>query len=716
MNMIPYDPALAPRGGSERPAPTDDSSLLTPSGLFRLLRNRWRLVAAVATLAVGASLGALLVLPRTYTAVAVVLIDPRQPRVAPNEAVLSGIGPDAAAVESQVEIFESSTLARRVIASLGLDREGELVTPSLTTTAIGAVRRLVGRPGEFPHEAEQANRIVQRFQSRLQVRRRGLTYVLEVAYSSADRDNAARIANALAEAYLADQAAAKSDATTRASGWLGERIKELRERARQAETAVTAFRNENRLVDLAQRETLLERQISELNQQLSLAQARTAETRARYEQVRQSAQRPGGGGTVTESLQSPVIANLRVQYSQLAASEADLRLTYGTRHPALSSVRAQLRDVERQIETEIRRTSTGLRNEFETAQARQATLERNLTGLREQVAVSNTSRDRLRELEREAQASRSVLEQFLLRFRETNEQQSMQGAETRVISPAIPPERPSSPKAGIILALGLVGGLFAGVGAAALSDGLRPRFRDAAEIEAALGLPVRATIPREAAGDETGSEISHLHSARVAQSLLPLASELWRYGRSDQHRIVLVTSTTGSEGRSFVASHLASLLGRSGCRVLLVDTDMANAGLSRERSGEDKPGLLQLLEADLPTKSFIQTDEARRVDFLSAGRSTGTGPDAVLVPGPKLERILGDVRALYDVVLLDGPALLGCPEGRSLVRIADHVAVVVAPERVGRNDVLSTFAGAQFGAIKPVSVVVNGGAGRRMRS
>jgi uncharacterized protein involved in exopolysaccharide biosynthesis/Mrp family chromosome partitioning ATPase len=648
--------------------------------------------------------------------VAVVLIDPRQPRVTPNEAVLSGIGPDAAAVESQVEIFESSTLARRVIASLGLDREGELVTPSLTGRAISAVRRLVGRPGASPQEAEQANRIVQRFQSQLHVRRRGLTYVLEVAYSSADRDNAARVANAVAEAYLADQAAAKSDATTRASGWLGERINELRERARQAESAVTAFRNENRLVDLAQRETLLERQISDLNQQLSLAQARTAETRARYEQARQSAQRPGGGGSVTESLQSPVIANLRVQYSQLAANEAELRLTYGTRHPALTNVRAQLRDVERQIDTEIRRISTGLRNEFETAQARQATLERNLMALREQVAVSNTSRDRLRELEREAQASRSVLEQFLLRFRETNEQQSMRGVETRVISPAMPPQQPSSPKTGLTLALGLIGGLFAGVGAAALSDGLRPRFRDAAEIEAALGLPVRATIPRGAAGHGTESKFSHLHAARVAQSLLPLASELWRDAKSDQHRIVLVTSTTDSEGRTFVASHLATLLGRSGCRVLLVDLDVANAGLSRQRSGEDKPGLLELLQGDLPAKPFIQTDEALRVDFLPLGRSARTGPDAVLVPGPRLERILGEVRALYDVVLLDGPALLGSAEGRSLVRIADHVAVVVAPERVGRNEVLSALAGFQFGALKPVSVVLNGGAGRRMRS
>lgn len=712
MNMMAYDPVLSPRlAGWDRGGPASDSgSLLSPLGLLRLVRAKWRLVAAVLALAVAAAVAAALLLPRTYTAVAIVLIDPRQPRVAPSETVLSGIGSDAAAVESQVEVFQSSTLARKVVSQLGLDRDGELVRPAPAERLVAAVRDLLGMPAPSIGEAERENRIVQRFRGRLNVTRRGLTYVLEVAYASGDRENAARVANAVAAAYLADQAGAKSDATSRASGWLGERIEELRERARQAEAAVTAYRNDNRLVDLGQRETLLERQITDLTQQLTLAKARTAEARARYEQAKESARRPGGGGSVTESLQSAVIGNLRVQYGQLAASEADLRLTYGARHPALVNLRAQLRDVERQIATEVERVSAGLRNEFEAAQAREATLERDLNALREQMAGSNKSRDRLRELEREAQASRLVLEQFLLRFRETNQQQSMQTPDARVISPAIPPQAPSSPRTPLILALGVIGGLFAGIGAAALSDGLNPRFRDAADLEAALGLPVSATIPKGLTELVAGARGGAAENARLAQCLMPLVSELRRDGTRGQNKVAIVTSTANGEGRTTIASALADLLAVSGCRVLLADLDVTEAALSRQRGGERTPGLAQLLTGDFPTRPFIHADKDRRVDLLFAGASARAGP---ILPGPRLDRILRDLRPRYDVVLLDGPALLGSPPARSLLAVADQVVVVVAPERVSRDDVVSALAGIEFGSPSRFSVVLNGGTDRR---
>jgi uncharacterized protein involved in exopolysaccharide biosynthesis len=456
------------------------SSFGAPSsaGLFDLrefvsrLRRRVRVIALTAAAIIALAVLALAIISPRYTASAILLADPRQQRVVTSEAVLAGIGSDAAAVESQVELIASRALAQRVVGNLGLGQDPEFAPGGLLGGAVDAAAALFGISRE-KDEQKRLEEIVDRFQEALKVQRRGLTYVLEVSFSSRDPSKAARITNAVTEAYLADQIGAKYDATFRASGWLNERLTELRNTVREAEQAVERYKTENNIIDLGAGQTLNERQISELNQQLILARARTAEARARLDQVRQLSSRAGPTGSMTEALQSNVIANLRAQHAQLASAEADLRASYGERHPTLANIRAQLAKVGNQIDIEVARIASGLRNEYEAARTREESLEASLTGLKDQSAGIGKAMVRLRELEREAQASRAVFEQFLLRFRETSEQQSLQKADVRIISPAAPPSRPSQPKTALILVVAAIGGLVAGVGLAAFLEEMR---------------------------------------------------------------------------------------------------------------------------------------------------------------------------------------------------------------------------------------------------
>src|SRR6185503_7273004 len=115
---------------------------------------------------------AVLLIPPNYRATSVVIVDPRQPRVATTEAVLSGIGSDAAAVESQVEIIESSAIAKRVIAKLGLEDDSEFNSGNWFSR-------------NTPAESDaRLNQIVYAFQNNLSVKRRGLTYILEISFTS----------------------------------------------------------------------------------------------------------------------------------------------------------------------------------------------------------------------------------------------------------------------------------------------------------------------------------------------------------------------------------------------------------------------------------------------------------------------------------------------------------------------------------------------------
>lgn len=678
----------------------------------RFLGRRWRLIAGVALLCVVASALVLSLIPRTYTATAILIVDPRTQKVTQSDAVLGGIGSDAAAVESQVEILESSTLAKRVVAELGLDRGGELTEPAAIERATESLRGLFGLAAREPSAAEQRERVLQRFAERLRVRRRGLTYVLEIAYGSGSAETAARVGNALADAYLADQKRQKLEAARSASGLLGARLDDLRSRARDTERAVSTFKNQNGIVDLGAAQTLLDREIAEQSQQLTQAQARGAEAGARYAQARRAmAAGAEGGGTLAEALQSSVVTNLRQQYAQLGAQLADLRNTLGPRHPAVGAAEAQVRTVAGQIRTEIGRLAQGLRNESEAAAARERTLSASLDRLKGQAARRAQARVRLAELEREAQASRTILEQYLLRQKETSEQQNLVSSEARVLTPAAPPLRPSAPKTGLMLVVALAGGLVLGLGAAAAAEAMEPGLRHPGAIERGLGVPLLGTLPRVTASrlapDREGSRVSgpgHVRltgdsreHARFDEAIRMLALPLRSgsgsagldgrgvAGRSGD--TLLVTSALAGEGKSTVSEHLAEMFARQGRKVLLVDVDARDARLTRTRRAAQSPGILDALRNASDPGNFIHHGTVDAISFLPIGLARNDSKAAELFFSPALGRAVADLRRRFDLIVLDGPHLLHGVEGRLLLAHADRTALVVEWGRTSREDV-----------------------------
>src|SRR5713101_6775865 len=147
--------------------------------LWLILRWRARLIGLIMLATVALTIGAVVILPPKYKATTIVLVDPRQPHVTNTPAVLSGIGADAAAVESQVELILSSGLASKVIRSLKLDEDPDFAAPSLIDPIVDAIFAFVGRDPEAL-EKTRATRLIYKFQNGLLVRRRGLTYVLEI--------------------------------------------------------------------------------------------------------------------------------------------------------------------------------------------------------------------------------------------------------------------------------------------------------------------------------------------------------------------------------------------------------------------------------------------------------------------------------------------------------------------------------------------------------
>jgi succinoglycan biosynthesis transport protein ExoP len=672
-----------------------------------ILRWHARLIAVVAASVLLLAGLALLAIPPKYKAVTVVLVDPRQPRVTASEAVLSGIGADAAAVESQVELIQSSPIAKRVISKLDLDKDPDFIKLGLFEIIRGVAAYVIG--GSTPDDEDaRLNKLVYRFQTGLSVQRRGLTYILEVGYSSVDAQKAAAISRAVADAYLEDQRTRRSNITADASGWLGGRIEELRQRVEKSERAVADYKTSNNLVNVTQGNKLISRQIEDITQQIALARSRKAEAQGRLERVKDASRQPESSAGLGEVLQSQVVTTLRTQYAEVARQEADLRAIYGERHPVIVAIRAQAADLRRQIEHEIARVVEGIRNDYQVARSREAALESELAGLQMRAGSLGQADVRLNELEREAQSDRSLYETFLSRAKETGEQQSLQITEARIASPALVPIKSERPPSLVLIAAAGVLGLLIGVSLALILEQLRRGFRSAEDVAETLGLGRLGTLPQFDTNHDikASARLAIEHpTSDYAGSLWALMTRLQRAARTSRDRnVVAILSALPQEGKSTLACNLALASAASGVKTLLIDADPHARTVTRVFD-LDQPGLNEVTQGSARLGDALTRDTRSGLYLLSA-RDLSASAGARGLPS-----LMCELKDQFELIIVDCPAILPV-DGGAFVEHADRIAFVIAWESTDRTAVEQAFQMLGSHASKVDGVILNNVAAR----
>ena len=320
--------------------------------IVAILRRRAWMIALALMATTGLALAYLVVTKPLYTASVAFLVDARSRPPIGSEAQPPPQTPDAALVESQVKLIASDTVLRRVVEWEKLDADMEFAptTPGLRTRLFA----LVGLAKIDSGPADLKLRALDALQRAVTVKRSERTYVIDVEVATREPDKSARIANAIARAYIADLQAASAASAERSETWLRGRLTELQGRVEAAERRAQAFREENGLVN-ANGKSVSEQELADLSAQLTAARARASETRARWEQTRRLS---AGGRTpdgVGDGLKSGVMERLRQQQAEIIRQESNFRTTLGPRHPAYIEVQQQLADTSRLIQEEARR-------------------------------------------------------------------------------------------------------------------------------------------------------------------------------------------------------------------------------------------------------------------------------------------------------------------------------------------------------------------------
>lgn len=649
-------PVLRPAAA---PAPADR---VDPGLLLAFLRRRWPLIVGALLVCLGAGLVITARQTPTYLSTAEVTLDAKVEPIAPltdedRAAAQGSLGETY--IDTQVEVMTSSQNVAGVVDRLGLAHDPRF-----------------REDGATPAQAREA--AIADVEGGVTAFRSGATYTISVAFESEDPREAARIANAFAEQYTLGTLSEKEAADAKALREIGSRMETARIQASDDTASLSRYRLAHDLPASTDR-SLTEQEISAYNQQVTEARAQSAEDAARLATARRQLGSGSNGDDVGESLGSGVVASLRQQQAAYAAEIASLSSKYGPRHPDLLRARSQLDAVTGQIRDEIGRVISNLSAKAAVSRQRLDSLAGSLGASQGALRRDNVAMVDLQDLDQRAQASKSLYESYLSRYKELAARIGIRQPEARILHPAIPSGKPARPDflLNMVLsgALGMGLGLVAAIAAELMFSGLTT----GEDIERRLGVPYLCSVPelgsvtsRKDRGDPVDAVIDHPRSA-YAEAFRNLRASI--AFAVENPRIIAITSALPSEGKTTVSLCLARSMASGSDRILLIDCDVRRRGVTRWIGGTHEAGLLEVLRGQARLEDAVVADPRSGLAILPL--STATQEDHALLTGAGMDALLAQAAESYDAVIMDTAPVLPMADARLLLCKAD-AAVIAA--------------------------------------
>lgn len=452
--------------------------------LIEAFAARWLMIAVIIAVFLMLGIGYIWMAKPGYISSVDIFIDPRERKLANLDVAPTGLGSssqgaDAVLVESQVAILRSRSVLGTLVEREGLASDAEFAGDA-SEGPLAQVRNL-GKMLVYGPNVDRYNqmtpfdRALAKLERVVEVKRVGQTYVLNVSATTGSPDRSARIANAVAEIYLAEAQNAVDSSALESADSLEARLANMQQASEASQRAVEAYREEQGLLG-TQGVLVDEQQLGDLTAQVVTASIATLAARAALDEIRLS-----GASASKSILSSDIAAQLRVQLDQAISEEKALENTFGQRHPRLVRARESRLSLQTALEAELARVTERAESDYKKASETEASLKALLTQFKERLANSNTASVKLRELEKIASRDRALYDQFATRAKQAREQISLPTTTARIISVAEPASRPSEPRVIIVLGVSLFLGLAVGFGTAwllhVLNLNVKPRQR-----------------------------------------------------------------------------------------------------------------------------------------------------------------------------------------------------------------------------------------------
>jgi len=742
-----YHPAEIGFGGAAGAPPVDGAiqpgaSVLFAQAIAALRRRRLPLLLCAIGVPLIVGLALLRVEPR-YTASGSVLYEPRNYTDSELQSILRPDPITDEVIVSQAELIRTSRAAERLVDRFHLMARPDFNRTLRPTSAFGLLRQgIAGLAADLGIGSDTAmspdavrRDVIEQVQEAISVTPLRNSHVLGVSFTSPDPDLSADAVNALMEFYISDQLQGKFEAVRSAGQWLETQAQQLKKTVSDDEQKIAAYKAHNGFTP-GMVAGLSAEDVSHLGDQLVAARSELATAEARLDAAR------GHAGVAAQAAITPGVQSLRNSADTLNAQLHSLLATYGPNMPAVIRLREQVAQAYRAVDAEIGRSATAADADARAARAKVAALQQSLQTAQAQSSAQAQAQVPLDAMEREAEASRALLQSVLAGIQRVSQQAAIERSDAKIVSPATRPSSPSFPKTGLLLGASVLFGCCLGVLLVYLLEIADATLGASEEVRRRLGIPCLALIPHIADqnvritgrdGAMVGSAIGRAVGAQsrggqdgreaaggiddyvvrkprshFAEQIRAVRAAFWF--ASHEPRTVAITSARPGEGKTTTAIALGRSAALNGERVIVVDCDI------RQPSLGEGPGLSDYLRGEVRLADVTHRDPLTALFFVPVGTPSESGGGPFMTEG--MARVLAELKQHYDLVILDSPPVLAMTDARVIARIADTTLLCVrwrdTPHSVaGRSlamlqDAQAHVAGAILTRIDPRALVGSG--------
>jgi polysaccharide biosynthesis transport protein len=699
-----------------------------------VLRRAWYIPVIGCLIGLTLGISYAMMVPTPYKASAQILIDRGLNRFLQTNKVVDEPSFDDAEIATQIFILTSDSVIAPVVRSLKLTSDSEFVGRANASKSAQVAKQSIGgtdSPAVAITDAALERIAVESVIRHLTVARDD-TAVISVSFESQDADKAARIANAIADSYIANTANTNLKATKVVSQWLQDRLSELQKQTMDADRALQSYKIANNLVSTG-KGSLTSDELANLNNQLGTARIAVAEAKARLDQIRQAgpqammnvalgdgATNPKAKGGLDITLNNADITKLRAQYRDLAAKATEIEALVGPTHLAVVKLRQRMQEVQAEIQEEEQRIADNYAGEYQFAATREKELAATLADSIGKAETSSQAEVGMRELESSAEALRTLYNGFLQKFKEINTIQTdtipLQSA--RIITTATPPLNKSFKKPAIVLAGSLALGLFLSAGSLLAREWIAGVFRSPKLAERLTGLYC-VVLPRVKAKHQRKSMLGTKRMpveeyvidapySRFTETLRDIKALIIRDQVARGAKVVGIVSSVSREGKTTIAANLAALMiASTGARTLVIDADLHMRSLTAKLAPDAGVGLIEALEDPSRLATVVSTGSRSGLHVLPCPTAGRVPNAAELLGSVKMEKLMQVARGSYDYIIVEIAPIMSVVDLKMIERFIDGFIFVVEWGQTKQRVVLEALSDAEMISQRLIGLILN---------
>jgi succinoglycan biosynthesis transport protein ExoP len=642
-----------------------------------LVKRRWTVFATVAMVMVIALVGTLLTTP-VYRAVATLQIERNAAQVVKVGVVdddSSDYGNDFQ--ETQIGLLKSRALAERVVSQLGLvdGRQMDRLWPSSPWQKLARMfsGKPAGRTAKTDAKASGARlvSVTEAFEKGFSVEPIRNSQLVNINYDSPDPVFSQRAANAIAEGFIASNLERRFDSTSYAKSYLEDRLQELKLKLEDSERKLVDFAQKEQIVSSGDESgaSLSQQNLGSLNEAYAKAKADRIAAESRWKQ----ASTLRGSGLQNSAGADPMIATLQTSKGTLMLEYQEKLRLYKPDYPAMQELKAQIDEVNKQIAAEEATMRSGIRAEYQAALQQEQMLADQINSLKTEVLDLQSRSIQYNIYKREVDTNRQLYDGLLQRYKEIGVASGVSANNISIVDRAEPGFK-FKPNMSLNMALATLMGLLLGVLLALAFEYLDDTFKRPEDIEKLLGVPVLGAVPALKAPQTTRTAMEDQRSA-FAESYRSLRTALQFSTDRGAPRSLLVTSAMPSEGKSTTALVLGQFYAQLGKRVLIVDCDLRNPSLHRSLGVDNSEGLSNYLAGALKPSDLIRPTAMEGLMYLPSGPLPPN--PAELLMGSKMLSLITVASEKFDLLILDGPPVMGLADAPILSNLAQGTLLVI---------------------------------------